>query len=132
MAKKVTTTKRKTPPALKSVIAEKVMPAGHIDTKGWLTLAGLIAGGISFIGFILFSNLTITLSENVQIISIFILSVLAIAGVVLSILAILPGKAGGATHGWLGLNIIGFVVSFLMLDKFISPLISVVSYLFSK
>jgi hypothetical protein len=51
---------------------------------------------------------------------------------VVSILAILPGKEGDTTHAWLGLNIIAFAICFLMFDKFISPLISVITYLLAK
>jgi hypothetical protein len=48
------------------------------------------------------------------------------------VLAILPGPDGDTTHKWLGLNIIAFGISFLMFDKFISPLISVITFLLSK
>ena len=113
-------------------VVEKEMPVAPAGTKFWLTLAGLIAGGISFIGFVLLSNLNVTLSENVQIISIFSLSLLAIGALVVSVLAILPGPYGDTTHKWLGLNIIAFGISFLMFDKFISPLISVITYLLTK
>ena len=60
------------------------------------------------------------------------LALFAVGGLVVSVLAILPGPDGDTTHKWLGLNIIAFGISFLMFDKFISPLISVVTYLLSK
>lgn len=141
MPTKVTPAKSKATPVRRTtvsklaaapMVAEKSMPVAPAGTRFWLTLAGLIAGGISFIGFVLLSNLTVTLSENVQIISIFALSAFAIGGLVVSILAILPGKEGGTLHPWLGLNIIAFGISFLMFDKFVSPLISVINYLLTK
>jgi hypothetical protein len=127
MPAKAVVTKKKVAP-----VVEKVLPAAPLSIKFWMTLASLIAGGISFIGFILLSNLNVTLSENIQIISIFVLALLAIGALVLSVLAILPGPDGDTTHKWLGLNIIAFGISFLMFDKFISPLISVITYLLSK
>lgn len=127
MPAKAVATKRKVAP-----VVVKEMPATPFSVKFWLTLAGLIAAGISFIGFVLLSNLNVTLSENIQIISIFVLALFAVGGLVVSVLAILPGPDGDTTHKWLGLNIIGFVISFLMFDKFISPLISVITYLLSK
>jgi hypothetical protein len=127
MPAKAIATKKKVAP----VVVEE-MPAAPFSIKFWLTLAGLIAGSISFIGFVLLSNLNVTLSENVQIISIFVLALFAVGGLVVSVLAILPGPDGDTTHKWLGLNIIAFGISFLMFDKFISPLISVVTYLLSK
>ncbi len=127
MPAKTSATKKKVTP-----VVVKEMPASRFNIKFWLTLAGLIAGGISFIGYTLLSNMNVTLSENVQIISIIVLALFAIAGLVLTVLAILPGPDGDTTHKWLGLNIIAFVISFLMFDKFISPLISVVTYLLNK
>ena len=124
MPAKVVAKKTKVAPVVK-----QEMPVAPVSTKYWLTLAGLIAGGISFVGFVLLSNLTVTLSENVQIVSILVLSAFAIGGLVVSILALLPGKEGPTNHAWLGLNVIAFVISFLMFDKFISPLVSVITYL---
>jgi hypothetical protein len=113
-------------------VVEEVKPVVSPSIKFWMTLASLIAGGISFVGFVLLSNLNVTLSETIQIVSIFVLALLAIGALVLSVLAILPGPDGDTTHKWLGLNIIAFGISFLMFDKFISPLISVITYLLKK
>ena len=131
MPAKAITKKQKVAPVVK-----KEMPVAPAGTKFWLTLAGLIAGSISFIAyivvFVLLQNLNIPVTENVQIISIFVLSVLAIGALVVSVLAILPGRDGDTTHKWLGLNIIAFGISFLMFDKFVSALISVITYLLTK
>jgi hypothetical protein len=132
MPKKSTSTKRKAAPARKPVVAKKVKAVASTGNKFWMTLVGLIAGGLAFIGYALLSNLTVTIPEKVQIATIFVLAVFAIAGVVFSVLALLLKGEGGTNHRWLGLNIIGLVVSFLMLEKFLSPLISVITYLFNK
>jgi len=141
MDKKVTTTRskpvavKKTPAVVKPVakpVAMKVIPAATDNGKFWMTLVGLIVGGIAFVGFIPFVLLYKTMSQSVYFISVIVIGILSIVGIVFSIIAILPYKGGSNTHRWLGLNIIGFVVSFVVFNEIISTFISVIIYLLKK
>jgi divalent metal cation (Fe/Co/Zn/Cd) transporter len=132
MPTKVTKKSSKVAPVRKAEAVKKVPPSVPAGNKFWLALAGLIVGGLSFIGYALLSNLNLNLSENFQVASIFVMAVLAIAGVVLAILGFFLGKEAGNAHNWLSLNIIAFVVSFVMFEKLISLLISVVTYILNK
>jgi hypothetical protein len=139
MATKSTTVKSKpaaakkaAPVVKKTVVEPVVVPTAKESPRKWLSLSSLIAGGLAFIGFVLLSNLTIQLSETLQIVTVFIFAVLCIAGVVTAILALLPGKDMHLDPKWLGISIIGLVVSFVMFDKFLTPLISVIGFLLKK
>ncbi len=143
MDKKGTTVKSKTTaakaaakvavkPAVTAKKVELVQPLPANNNIDWMTIVGLIAGALSFIGYILLSNVQITMSENVQIAIVLTLAVFGIAGTVFSILAIIFASKNYSKHMLFGLNIIGLVVSLLAFDKFLSPLISVITYLTQK
>jgi hypothetical protein len=127
---KTTTVKAAVKPVVKKVEVVKSAPVNsNID---WMTITGLVAGALSYIGYLLLSNVQITMGENVQIAIVITMAVFGIAGTVFSILAIICASKDYTKHMLFGLNIIGLVVSLLAFDKFLSPLISVITYLAQK
>jgi hypothetical protein len=116
----------------KAAVVEEMQPVAEGSTRKILALASLIIGGLAFIGFVVLSSLTISLAQTVQIVAVLGVSLLSIGGVVFAIFALLEGDKGPQVLKWMGVAVIGLVISFIVVNRFITPLISVLGFLFKK
>ena len=116
----------------KAAVVEEMKPVVEGSTRKILALASLIIGSLAFIGFVVLSSLTISLAQTVQIVAVLGVSLLSIGGVVFAIFALLEGDKGPQVLKWMGVAMIGLVISFIVVNRFITPLISVLGFLFKK